>query len=102
MMEEAADHLDAARAKQCQPPVAPGKIEQARPFGRHALPQDRVAYRLDAERCDQVDIGIARAMAGLVALVAPALVEPHDRAFGTAPQLQGSLRGRLSHVNLLD
>ena len=71
MVEQAADHLDAALAQQASRRSVQPKSSWSGRSGANRLPQDRIAHRLDAEAAIR-SISVWRAtMAGLVGLVAP-------------------------------
>ncbi len=85
VMEEAADHLDAALAKHGEPVVGPGEIELVRAFRSDRLPQDRESDRRQAEPGHQVDVRPPVAVTGLRCLVSIRVVEPDNGAFGASP-----------------
>jgi hypothetical protein len=85
VMDEAANHVDAALAEHRQPVVGPGEIELVRPLRRHGLPQDREPDRGQAEVRHQVEVDAPVPVAGFRCLISIRVLEADNGAFGASP-----------------
>jgi hypothetical protein len=86
VVEEPADHADAALAQHCETIVGPAEVASVRVLGRNLLPENRKADRADTYRLQQIEVGCAYAVARLLGLVAVIVANTDDRALGASPQ----------------
>ena len=85
MMDQCADDFDPQLAPPLELAIRPRQVEWRRTVFSRALPQDRVAYSLDSQICDVVQVFETAIVPGFARLVAPLVANAADRAFGTAP-----------------
>src|SRR5207237_5621361 len=91
MVEEATDYLYSQLVEPFQPFVRPGEVAGVGRQRSDAFPEDRITHFTHAQRCEHVDIERSVAVARLGQLIAPAVADPDDRAFGAGPELQRRL-----------
>jgi hypothetical protein len=88
VVQERDDRLDAALGERAQPPRSPAVVAHVGVVRRDLLPQHRVARRANSQAREQLDVALARFVAGVAQLIARAHpVDARERRLGRGPDL---------------